>query len=130
MADATTVVGTINAYAKFGATTLPHVRSWSLSVVADNPEFGSSSTAGWKGRVVGMRDASGSIECYGDDTERINAILKPQDTGTIELYENATLKWSIPAIIDSVDVEGNPESGDPVSVTINFSATGALTDWT
>ena len=100
------------------------VRSWSLTMSADNKEYRSSSTGGWTKREAGRLDIEGSYEVYADDSTDL------PDTGSftpILLYVGATdhyeIKW---AAISQVEPSVDAETGDIVGATISWEWSGFL----
>lgn len=120
-------LGTINATAHWtpngGAKAeIPHVRSWEISRTADNPEYASAQTGGYKSRCVGPKDESFSIECY-RDLAYAALTFAEGDIGTLDCDADDTphTETITAAIIDEVTVNTNPETGEPMGVTISGS---------
>ena len=117
-----------NGNAKWDDADIPDSRGWNFSPTSDNKQYASSDTSGHISRVAGHKDHSGTVRCYLDSTTDIEGILREGDTGDMDLYEDATRFWRFPAIIDSIEVTDEIEGGEIVEVSINWSATAALTD--
>lgn len=110
-----------------GATDLAHITSWSFNPVSNNPSWASSSTAGFKARVAGIRDGSGTIEGKYDKTDPIDDRIREGDCVTLLLFQDATRKFTVPAIIDGMSFEQDMDDGDVVTWSADFSSTGAFT---
>lgn len=116
-----------NGNAKWDDTDIPESRGWTLNKGSDNKPYASSDSAGVMKRVAGHKDSSGSVRAYLDAGTDVEGILVEGDSGTFKLYEDATRFWTVPAIIDSVEVTDEIEGGEIVEVTISFSGNGAIT---
>jgi len=109
-------------------TDVPDVTKWTVNPKAENLAYASSSTGGWKKRMAGTLDVSGSIDVKCNDTDKIESFFKPgEKIAVMELYMNETLKYSGPAIIDDISVETDIDTGAIISATINFSGDGPWT---
>ena len=113
--------------AKWDGSDIPHSRGWNFSAISDNKQFASSDTAGHVSRVAGHKDHNGTVRAYVESASDIEGVLREADLGSLTLYEDATRFWTFPAIIDSIEVTAEIEGGEIVEVSINWSATGALT---
>jgi len=108
------------------AVEVADVRNWKVNRASDNKEYASSSTAGWKKRVAGNRDWSGSFEVYLQDGDMTLAFDDGDDI-TLILQTDSGQTFTGPAIVDGIDYDDNIEGGDPVAGTVNFSGDGAYT---
>ncbi len=120
-----------NATVRIGASLFLEVAEWELTDSSNNPDYRSSGTAGWTGRVAGHRDVTGSFRVFIDDTSPIWTTPQALDAGTLvsdfRCYENASRWHGGPVIIDSI-VPRLDIDGDAVAeMTVAFSATGAWT---
>ena len=116
-----------NGKAQWDGTDIPESRGWNFSALSDNKQYASSDTAGHVSRVAGHKDHNGTVRCYLDSATDIEGILREGDSGTVNLYEDATRFWACPVIIDSIEVTDEIEGGEIVEVSIGFSATAAFT---
>jgi hypothetical protein len=110
------------------STPVAEITKWTFNAKSNNPAWASSDSAGYKKRVAGVKDGSGSIEMKYDPS---NSFLAQADVGTsatLKLYINATKFFSVPAIFDSYDFEVDLDDGDVVGVSADFSANGAWTN--
>lgn len=125
-------------YVKAGSTQVAEVTKWNFKATSNNPAWASSDTAGYKTRVAGVKDGSGSLEMKVDRTSLFLATLTEGTLVTLHLYaeehfDTATppvedsKKWDIPAIIDDYDINVDIDGGEAVSVTVAFSTVGAWT---
>ena len=125
-------------YVEAGAARVAEVTKWSFKATSNNPAWASSDSDGYKKRVGGVKDGSGSIEAKVDRSSLFLADLDVGTELTLHLFpethfNNATppvedsIQWEVPAIVDSYDVNVDIDGGEAVSVTIEFSTNG---EWT
>lgn len=105
----------------WGGSEFADVRSMSLTITANNKEYASSSTGGWKKRKAGSIDANGSFSFYHDD---ITAIPDAGDTEILKLYTTDSAFWEIKwaQVADDgveVDIEGDELNGGSVNWNLN-----------
>jgi hypothetical protein len=113
---------------KISNTEIKPVSNWKLKLTSKNPDFVDNDTAGWTGRVGGAKDASGSFNM--NVSTSYVAPLDEGDTATLILYADGasgTCYYTVPVIVDSVDVEVDRATGKVVNYDVTFSATGAVT---
>lgn len=120
------VISGKNGQVKIGATTLADVTQWTLQKLSNNPSYASSSTAGHKKRVAGVKDARGVVQMKFNDAAA--AGLDEGDSVTLLLYVDATHFYSVPALVDSYRVDVDINTGEIVGATAEFSANGAWTE--
>lgn len=121
--------GNVSKGVKLGANFVPDVTKWSLNPKSENQAYASSDTAGWKKRLAGQKDMSGSFECKCSDSTRLETICKPGATYAAELYYDQTLKHAGSLIVDDIAYEVDIDGGAIVAATVNFSCAGAWTDF-
>lgn len=98
---------------------MAEITGWRLTKTANNPAWASSSTAGWKDRVVGVKDASGSFDYKFDATNFVP--IEEGDDLQLKLYVNASKFYTVNAVIDSVSIEVDMNDGEVVGGTCDFS---------
>ena len=105
------------------------IANWSLDMSADDIDITSFDSQGWRERIQGIKEWSGSFEgnFKPDDADGqaslINAWLAGQKV-TLELQVNSTVKFSGDAFVN-LSIETPVD--DKVSFSCDFSGTGALT---
>ena len=112
---------------RIGASDLAEITGWTFNPTSNNPSWASSSTGGYKTRVAGVKDGSGSIEGKYDKTDPIDDSIKEGDCVTLELFQDATRKFIVPAIIEGMTFEQDMDDGEVVSWSADFATTGAWT---
>lgn len=111
------------------STKVAEIANWSLDMSADDIDVTSFDSEGWRERIQGIKEWSGSFEGNFDPTDStgqaalINAWLNGQSV-TLELQVNSSVKFSgdafvTPSIETPVD--------DKVSFSCDFQGTGELT---
>ncbi|MCA9100060.1 MAG: hypothetical protein KDA63_02860 [Planctomycetales bacterium] len=124
------VISGKNGKVNDGTSDVAEITGWTLRTESNKLAYASSSSGGYRKRVAGVRDGSGRIEGKLDATSA-NAITEVLDVGdalTLKLYVDATHFYSVPAVIDSLDVEVDINTGEPVGWRGEFSANGAWTN--
>ena len=112
---------------KIGSTPVAEITAWSLSTTSNNPAYASSSTGGYKKRVAGVKDASGSIAFKLDPADPVTDDFDEGDHVTLLLHVDAARFYSVPAVIDSIHLEVDIDSGDIIGGRAEFSSNGAWT---
>lgn len=110
-----------------GATAVVDVTSWKLDLKNNVSKWGGSATGGYKKGVGGTNDGSGSIEGKIDTADEIYDRIAPGDSVTLKLYENATINWSVPAIIGGLSIDVDIDDGEALTWTADFETDGAWT---
>ena len=111
-----------------GSTTLADITHWRLKTIAKNVAYASSATGGYKRRLAGVKDAQGSFTFRLNASDAMTAQLDVGDLATLKLYLDATNFFSVPAIIDVVELETDISTGKVVGGAVEFSADGAWTE--
>lgn len=106
------------------------VMDWQFTTSNRKAETTHSGSGGWAEFISGVTEGSGSANCVWDSTK------VPEDFGLNPFGSTASMKlnignsskfYSFTAIIDSVAVTSNARS-DAVTFSVNFTATGAITN--
>ena len=110
-------------------TKVAEIANWSLDMSADDIDITSFDSEGWRERMQGIKEWTGSFEgnFKPDDTDGQAALINAWLTGqkvTLELQVNSTVKFSGDALI-TLSIETPVD--DKASFSCDFSGTGALT---
>lgn len=97
------------------------VRNWSITETADVRPFVASNTKVATGHLAGNVDWNGSFECYGALPAKL-----PGEVFTFTGSMDGSVGVEGQAIVDSVEINVDFESADPISHTVNFSGAGVL----
>lgn len=101
------------------------VKTWSVTHSSNNSAWGSSSTSGYKNRVTGTKDWSGTVTVARDTAAAIAFVVG--NTYSMTLSENGSTSYTGNAIVDSIAETVDVDNGTQVDVVISFSGNGALT---
>ncbi|MBI2826706.1 MAG: hypothetical protein HYX69_18700 [Planctomycetia bacterium] len=110
-----------------GATALAEITDWTFRATSNNQAYASSSTGGYRKRVPGVKDGSGTIGFKLDPADPITDDLDEGAAVTLLLYLDATHFYTVPAVIDAIHLAVDITSGDVLGGTAMFSASGAWT---
>lgn len=110
-------------------TKVAEIANWSLDMSADDIDITSFDSEGWRERMQGIKEWSGSFEgnFEPDDTQGQAALINAWLNGekvTLELQVNSTVKFSGDALI-TLSIETPVD--DKASFSCDFSGTGPLT---
>jgi hypothetical protein len=112
---------------KIGSTTLADITAWSLRTSSHNSAYASSSTAGHRKRVAGVKDAAGRIAFKLNTDDPLTNDFDVGSAVTLLLHLDATRFYSVPAVIDALRLEVDIDTGDVIGGVAEFSANGAWT---
>ena len=110
------------------STKVAEIANWSLDMSADDIDITSFDSDGWRERMQGIKEWSGSFEgnFEPDDTQGQAALIDAWLNGqkvTLELQVNSTIKFSGDALV-TLNIETPVD--DKVSFSCDFQGTGAL----
>lgn len=101
------------------------ITGWTFNTTSNNPSWASSTNPGYKKRVAGVKDATGTINGKYNAANAIFDTLAPGVTATLTLKLDSGNYYTVPAIIDDFNLEVDMDNGDVVGWTANFSSNGA-----
>lgn len=115
-----------------GAVTVQEVTEWTFNPTSNNPSYATGSpatpaNAGYKQRVVGVQDGSGTINGKYDSDNPVQDILWTGLPVTLKLYVDATHFYVVPAVIDSLNAGAEQDEGAIVEWSADFSINGKYT---
>lgn len=106
-------------------TQIHEVKKWSFKPKIDTKDYASNITAGYKKRVLAVKDASGTIDGVWDPWDPITTQMDVGSLVTLHLQLMTGQFISAPSIIDDLSIEVDIETGAVESWTASFSANGA-----
>ena len=112
---------------KIGGSTLVECTEWTMNEEAAEHAYASCATSGWRKRVAGTKDVSGTAGGIFDPADPIHGYVNIGDSVTLLLYYSASKYHSVPAVILSIETNVNIEDGEIVRWTINWGGNGAPT---
>ena len=96
--------------------------AWSISLTSNNPSWASPATSGYKKRVAGVLDTSGSYSAkYNGSVPTVGAI-----TTSAAFTLDGSTTWTLNIIVDSVNIEVDMDDGDVVGYSVDWSGTGVV----
>jgi len=102
---------------------LIEVKKWTFEPKSANPAVCTNQTDGFKSRVHGVRDGTGTIDVIAPE-----ATIPPFVDGdhvTLDLIDGHGAHFIIPAIIESMPYQCDIDGGEFVGYAYNFAITGA-----
>lgn len=107
-------------------TPVTDVRSWTLTLTADNQSYVSSDTAGETKRNEGNLDATVSYSVYEGDPSGLPAV---NSIAAIRLYTSASAYWELLWVMfgEASDIQTDIEGGSLVGATLNASMNAVAT---
>ena len=110
------------------STKVAEIANWSLDMSADDIDITSFDSEGWRERIQGIKEWSGSFEgnFKPDDTQGQAALINAWLNGEkviLELQVNSTVKFSGNALV-TLNIETPVD--DKASFSCDFQGTGAL----
>lgn len=116
-----------NGKVMIGDAALAEITDWTFHTTSVNHAYASSSTGGYRRRVAGVKDGSGTIGFKLDPDDPLTDAFDEGSSATLLLYLDETHYYTVPAVIDSLQLGVDISSGDVLSGTAQFSADGAWT---
>jgi len=110
------------------STELADITRWRFKTVAKNVAYASSATGGFRRRLKGVKDGSGSLQFKLNATDPLTEQFDEGDQITLKLYVDATHFFTVPAVIDAIETVTEIEDGNVVGGTVEFSTDGAWTE--
>lgn len=109
--------------ATFNGAQILQVTRWTLTHRSMNSAWASSSTAGYRNRVAGVKDWQGTIHA------KYDASIVPTvgQIAALSLALDATDAASGQAIVDEIELEVDIDTGQVVGYVLAYSGAGALT---
>lgn len=109
---------------KVGSTSLVEATRWEMDESVVEHAYASQATGGYKARVVGPKDKTGTLEGIFDPANPIHSQIAPGDQVTLLLYVTASKYHSIPAKILTLNHGAQIEEGDPLRWTASWGLNG------
>lgn len=104
---------------------IAEITTWTFTTTSNNSAWASSTDPGYKKRVGGVRDCSGTVNGkFNGDIEQYND-LEAGSSVTLTLKINTANYYAVPAIIDEFNIEVDMDNGEVVGWSMNFSGNGA-----
>lgn len=121
MAVASGQYGTI----KIGSSALVECMGWTWTRTVADHAYASCNTSGFKKRVAGTKDHSGTMNGKMDLAVEMEDYFDEGDLVTLNLYVNTTDYYIVPAMITELTVEVDIDEGDIIPWSASFGGNGA-----
>lgn len=112
---------------RIGSAEVAEITRWTFRTAAANASYASSATGGFRRRVGGVREGSGTIAFKLDPADPITDHLNEGQSVTLLLHLDAARYYSVPAVIDALELEVDIDRGEIVGGRAEFSTDGAWT---
>ena len=116
-----------NGKVLIGAEAIADVTRWSLRTFVETGTYASSASAGFRKAHQGNRQGRGQIEFRLDPANPITGDFEEGSAVTLLLYLDAARFYSVPAVIESLEMIVNVDGGDLVGGKAEFVTNGAWT---
>lgn len=110
------------------ASNVHDVTKWTFNTTAETSPFGSNMSGGFKKRLPGTKDGTGTIEGKYNSASPIEDSLREGTSVTLTLQRMSGKTYSVPAVIESLELEVDIDTGAPQSWVANFGSNGAWTE--
>jgi len=112
---------------KIGSTTVVECMNWKLGRKAAVHQYASNSTNGFKAAVAGVRSGTLSFEGKIDHASPIENFVYEGQSITFRGYIDGTNYYTIPCVVESLDVEVDFDEGDINKWSVSAVTNGAWT---
>ena len=110
-----------------GEEAIADVTIWSFRTVAKNRSYASSATGGYKRTLPGVKQAGGRFSFLLSTANPQTDQIAAGDEVTLALVIATDRAFGVPAVIDSVAVEVDIDTGKVVGGVAEFSTAGGWT---
>lgn len=108
-----------------GSTPLADITSWRFETSAAGVSYASSSTDGYRRRIVGARQGKGKFCFRVDAAAPVWGVLSDGSQVTLQLNLDDTRYYSVPAVVEAVNVDVDVSGGKPIVGEATFVTDGA-----
>lgn len=108
-----------------GASNVVECTGWTHSRQVADHAYASCATGGWKKRVAGTKDHSGTLNGKFDPDDDISDYFDEGDLVTLNLYVATDAYYIVPAMITELSVEVDIDEGDIIPWSASFGGNGA-----
>ena len=109
------------------AVEVANITRWKFDTKSNTVAYASSATSGFRQRLPGVRHGSGTILFVLNAASPVQDQLAEGDEVTLRLYVDADSFYSVPAVIETLSLDVDVDSGDPVDGQFKFATAGAWT---
>ena len=102
------------------------VSNWKLAVTSNNLDYVANDTGGWKRRLPGPCDSSGSFQVKADDGGHAPVAAGDQVTLDLHVDRTGSNYYTLAAIIAQIEVAVDISAGKLVVYAVEFSGDGPI----
>lgn len=113
---------------KIGTTSINEIKQWTFNPKSNNVRYASNATGGYKRTVAGVKEGSGTCSGVFTGTATFHTVIDVGTSVTLKLYLNATLFYSVPAVIGDYKLTVDLDSGEIVGWEASWETDGAWTN--
>ncbi len=106
---------------------LADITKWTFKTAARNVNYASSVTGGYRRQLPGAKEGRGHFQFLLNTADAINGQLSEGDVVVLKLHIDDVNFYTVPAIVDSIELDVNVAEGSPISGAADFSSDGAWT---
>lgn len=110
---------------KIGASSVQECQGWEWQRSVTDHAYASCATNGFKKRVAGTKDHSGTMNGKYDLASNIEDFFDEGDIVTLNLYISTTAYYIVPAMITELSVSVDIDEGDIIPWSASFGGNGA-----
>src|SRR5437762_10524679 len=110
-----------------GSTPLADITAWSLETTTRGVSYASSASGGYRWRLTGVKEGRGRIAFKLDVANPLTNQFDEGSSVTLLLYLDATRFYSVPAVIDSLQMQVDIDGGELIGGQAEFTTNGAWT---
>ena len=112
---------------KIGTSNIVECMNWTFERRVAEHSYASCATNGYKKRIAGTKDGSGTLKGLQDSADVIENYFIEGSQLTIRLYWTAAKYYSCPVQINVLRTEADIDDGSPVPWEADFGANGGWT---
>jgi len=111
-----------------GSSNLVECTGWTWDRNVASHAYASCATAGYKKRVAGTKDSTGTASGIYDPADQIDDLIDIGDLVSLLLYVTAIKYYTVPSLVVSVGLEVDVEEGEIIRWELGFEGNGSWTE--
>jgi len=104
-----------------------NITRWKFETKSNTIAYASSATGGFRQRLRGVRHGAGTVQFVLNAAAPVQNQLAEGDHVTLKLHIDTDRFYSVPAVIETLSLEVDIDSADPVNGQFKFATAGAWT---
>jgi hypothetical protein len=110
-----------------GGAELAEITAWTFETSARRVAYASSATGGYRKQLTGVKEGRGTIDFKLNLTNPLTNHFNEGSQVTLLLYIDNTRFYSVPSVIDSLEMAVNIDGGELIGGRAKFTTNGAWT---